>query len=800
MVQTKRLNAARRYDGSIRSAGWQTPGNGMRMFAYQYNTKSQLSDARYGGLSGTAATGYTYTADEGERYSENNLLYDPNGNITSIRRTEGRGLTSMNDRLYYYTNSNKLEKTVSQANNVVTENFSYNQIGEMTGQESALTTDKQYLDYDYTGQVRAIYRDAGHNQLLARYTLNEKGKRVIAEEYYDAQNPDLYRTTYYVPDGSGKVLATYYFDASRNSNVLYEHTLYGTSRIGVLRRARDTQPADQLYELHDNLGSTRVVFHRPVTATYTATMESYPPQVKAQEERDFSFPTGYEVRSSTYARGGSINSARLGSRRLQGPTKKIIIERGDKIHLEVYAAYPNSSGIVNVRGMKPVIGLAAASTIGQPGPARVGQEPDQDKKGSARQGSGIRSVLNKLTLGVAFPIASKTMAPTAVQSLPNAVFQYVLRDKDDTYLSNGTRYVTANSEGRWDLLSFDVTAEQAGSIEVTLSSIDGVPVYFDDLKIEHSTGPIVEENNYYAYGLQADGLSWRRQDATAYGFGFQGQYARADKAVGYNNFDLRTYSSRLGRWLSKDPFKQYYSPYTGVGNNPANRIDPNGGFDSKVGAYIHKKLFGGSDAGDIYKSGDQWLYARNLGDNNWVHQNNWNAAPKFWNSSLFRSLYVHDKYFFTVGGNFVQGSGVGGSLSVVMFTRGPQAFHPFLAATGSARFGAEMGVGVSAGSGNYFDSEGLGNVEDINMGQVAGRGADLSVSATLFSGNVAVGLRDDNTPSFIDAAVAPGAKVGASVGISNTWILDPLTYKMQEIDFISRPFYQITFLNTFFET
>lgn len=34
----------------------------------------------------------------------------------------------------------------------------------------------------------------------------------------------------------------------------------------------------------------------------------------------------------------------------------------------------------------------------------------------------------------------------------------------------------------------------------------------------------------------------------------------------------------MGRWLQKDPAGQYYSPYVGMGNNPVNRTDPDGGW------------------------------------------------------------------------------------------------------------------------------------------------------------------------------------------------------------------------------
>jgi len=70
-------------------------------------------------------------------------------------------------------------------------------------------------------------------------------------------------------------------------------------------------------------------------------------------------------------------------------------------------------------------------------------------------------------------------------------------------------------------------------------------------------------------------------------YGYQGEYAICDPETattsgteaigGWNSFDLRMYDANVGRFLSKDPMGQYYSPYVGMGNNPIGIMDPTGG-------------------------------------------------------------------------------------------------------------------------------------------------------------------------------------------------------------------------------
>jgi RHS repeat-associated protein len=60
--------------------------------------------------------------------------------------------------------------------------------------------------------------------------------------------------------------------------------------------------------------------------------------------------------------------------------------------------------------------------------------------------------------------------------------------------------------------------------------------------------------------------------------GYQGSYSDFEEELGLNDFDLRTYDPQIGRWLQPDPYDEFSSPYVGMGNDPANNVDPSGGF------------------------------------------------------------------------------------------------------------------------------------------------------------------------------------------------------------------------------
>ncbi|MGY0408847.1 MAG: RHS repeat-associated core domain-containing protein [Polaribacter sp.] len=93
------------------------------------------------------------------------------------------------------------------------------------------------------------------------------------------------------------------------------------------------------------------------------------------------------------------------------------------------------------------------------------------------------------------------------------------------------------------------------------------------MKNKNAAVAITAKTDYYPFGMPMPG----RQivGGQPYRYAFQGQ--EKDPETGKEAFQLRLWDSRIGRWLSPDPYGQYSSPYIGMGNNPIRNIDPDGG-------------------------------------------------------------------------------------------------------------------------------------------------------------------------------------------------------------------------------
>lgn len=114
---------------------------------------------------------------------------------------------------------------------------------------------------------------------------------------------------------------------------------------------------------------------------------------------------------------------------------------------------------------------------------------------------------------------------------------------------------------------------------------------------------VVYYSDYYPYGSP---LTLANND---YRYGYQGQYAETDKESAWVNFALRMYDPVVGRWMTTDPYGQYHSPYVGMGNDPVNGVDSDGGWWKWLAATFRQiSVWRGQDPSPLNQSGKEWGY------------------------------------------------------------------------------------------------------------------------------------------------------------------------------------------------
>lgn len=163
--------------------------------------------------------------------------------------------------------------------------------------------------------------------------------------------------------------------------------------------------------------------------------------------------------------------------------------------------------------------------------------------------------------------------------------------------------------------TFNYTAATTGSVTLLFKLLNtGAPAfqnnyYLDDVKVTDitttNTPLMLAHKDYYPFGMPMP----NRNQEGAYRYAYQGQ--EKDPETGMEAFELRMWDARIGRWLTTDPYRQYHSLYLGMGNNPINGVDPDGGLFGWVRAKW-QQLWNG---GDVYKNDyDQWVWSSEAGE------------------------------------------------------------------------------------------------------------------------------------------------------------------------------------------
>jgi RHS repeat-associated protein len=109
-------------------------------------------------------------------------------------------------------------------------------------------------------------------------------------------------------------------------------------------------------------------------------------------------------------------------------------------------------------------------------------------------------------------------------------------------------------------------------------------IWFDDLKIEkvieNTQNEIVEENNYYPFGLKhKDGNNVVTSTNPGQKYRYNSKEYQDELGLNFYDYGARNYDPAIGRWMNIDPLAEKYpnmSPYCYVANNPINAIDPDG--------------------------------------------------------------------------------------------------------------------------------------------------------------------------------------------------------------------------------
>jgi RHS repeat-associated protein len=605
----------RLYNGNIAGIRWAAAGDAQpRAYGYAYDGAGRLLKAEFSqqqGGSGSNNWGTTAGID----YSVSGIKYDNNGNLRNInQRGWGIGGSAIIDSLRYHfpTGSNKLISVTDLVNDAGS------RLGDFT-YDPATKTATDY-SYDVNGNLIA-----------------DRNKRITAIEYNHLNLPQLITVVAagnaagggtggsgIVNGGAGGSI-TYLYDALGNKlrktvqeagrpNVVTDYigtAMYQNDTLlqmghaeGRIRYAKQYSMAgDSAYHWQwdyfykDHLGNVRsVVTEQKDTMLYAATFET---GSLAKENALFNninttktFIIRGEAAWGSYMEGYPDDPTTTPNQYtsvLDGVTKKLgasitlKVMAGDKVNLGVKYWYkgmgyelpdvpPTPENVLN--NLLQTLGTGAAGLSGGkatpqqlnssnspvlPGITAflTGQDNAAADNGTARaylnwllldeQFNYVPGSSGYLRVGVPDMAAMQTLAMSGLPMSKNGyLFVYLSYNPDRSVGDNGSEYTN---------------------------------LFFDNLVVQHYTGPLVEETQYYPFGLIQQGISSRA-------------FGRIENKIKYNSIELerglglnvydaqfRELDPQIGRWWQIDPKTDemlMWSTYASNYDNPIRFADPLG--------------------------------------------------------------------------------------------------------------------------------------------------------------------------------------------------------------------------------
>jgi len=573
-------------NGNIGGTKWKSGANGMaRAYGYVYDPVNRLTTANFTQQNNESTS---WTKDKAD-FSVNGLSYDANGNINGMVQKGMVGTVSrIIDKLTYtyQSNGNKL-LSVADTANTKTAN-----LGDFI--DGTNTND----DYNYDVNGNLIADQNKHISKITYNYLNRPDTVFMTEKgyirnIYDAMGNRLKKIVVDSTQTPIKITTTTYTGSYTYNNDTLQ---YVTFEEGRLRPAKvDTTKAWVVentkytydYFVKDYLRNIRMVLTEQTDTTkYAATMET---AYSGTENALFNNidatrtakPTGYPDDPTT---SPNASVARLNANNGQkiGPSLVLRVMAGDTIQLGVKAFYTSTSASTGYSTTSDMLNALI----------------------SAFSGSGTVADGSHLGTGSTSPVAT-SFTTSAYDNLKTKDADENLVDKPKAYLNfalfddqfnmvdvnSGVKQVQGNPNELQTLALDRMAIKKTGFIYIYTSNESAQDVYFDNLIVVHNSGPILEENHYYPYGLTMSGLSSSALKGTNFianklkfgGKEMQDNEFTDGTGLEWYDFDARMYDVQTARWMVPDAMAEKspdWTPYRYAFDNPIRYIDPDGNTES----------------------------------------------------------------------------------------------------------------------------------------------------------------------------------------------------------------------------
>lgn len=563
------------FNGAIAGVKWKAAGDGTaRAYGFTYDNANRLTIADFSQQN----SGSTSWTNDKVDFSVSGLNYDAGSNILSMKQKGlklGSPVTIDSLTYQYFTNSNQLQKV----NDGITDN-------SPLGDFKDTTFSGDDYSYDINGNITKDYNRHMHtssNGSGAVYNyLDKPDSLVIAGKatlyyYYDVSGVKLRKKVNDYTGGGAAVVKDYlYINGFVYLNDTLQYVMQEEGRIRYAKKKNIQTGAlyyafEYDYFLRDHLGNVRTVLTEGRdTSIYAATMESADSAIVRA-----TFSNVYDPVNTVFAKPSSFDNdnnnnfvsklnASSAVNKKTGPSLVLKVMAGDQVQINTFAYYntPVQSPDPGVDLSTELLNLLSAGIPGSSG-------------GKIPTGTNLNTTLNPGVLQ--FLNNDRSYDNTK----PKAYLNWILFDNQFNYVASnsGVQQVQPGSSKQALIASLQTIAKN-GYLYIYVSNESPQDVYFDDLTVKHYTGPLLQEQAYYPFGLQMAGISDKAINKLSSQYKFNGGIElEEDYGVNLYSTFFRQYDPQLGRFSGVDLLSEEmsnFSPYQFGFNNPVLFNDPFG--------------------------------------------------------------------------------------------------------------------------------------------------------------------------------------------------------------------------------
>jgi len=598
------------YNGNISGLQWRSKGDGeQRAFGFGYDNVNRLLKGdftQYTGSVWNTSAGLDFSMKMGDG-SDPLTAYDANGNIKKMWQKGWKmgGSVVIDDLTYQYnTNSNKL-KWVRDANNDI--NTKLGDFKEPTQNSSDnLNSNVADFGYDYNGNMNADANKSissiTYNHLNLPLTITVTGKGTITYTYDAGGNKikkvttegSLVTTTTYLSgfvymrgSTSGSTADTLQFFGHEEGRVRYTAPVGGASahfdfdymlkdHLGNVRMLLTEETKQDVYPvatLEGNLNtSTDAAYieknYYAIDPTYVVNV-SAAPNITTIYNNNGSPPYNNNPNSNTTAASAKLYQMNSGTNKI-GLSMSLKVMAGDTINIYGKSYFYVSGSISGSSSAPALIDLLTSFA----GTAAM--------SGKGITGSDLNNI-TQLTTGLSNLLGTQG---GQTSSVPKAYINWVFFDERFNYAGGGFDRVGSSGNVK-PHSNTAIVVPKNGYVFVYCSNESPHYVFFDNLQVIHSRGPIMEESHYYPFGLTMHGISSKSlvfggaENKSKFNKGSELQAREFTDESGLDIYDakFRGLDPQIGRFRQIDPLSDMsfkYSPFAYANNNPILLNDPLG--------------------------------------------------------------------------------------------------------------------------------------------------------------------------------------------------------------------------------